>query len=328
MPDSLLTKGGVLDEEPSAKPDLRLLGHSLELKHLRFAVVAQGCGSFRKAAELLSVQHSALSRTVTQLEAQVGVPLFERSATGVRPTLAGLHFLKHANAILEQIKALLESTSGMERSQSDQLRVGLCASVAAGRFGELLADFRRRCTPTNLVATERSPTGLRRSLQDNGSDIIIVPRRPDSAAVHARALWRERVLVLLPTDHALASRETVCWTDLRDHTTLLATPDRADDVEEMIGSKILMHGITQNVQHHDVSRHLIHRLTSLGFGLSFILESDIATVGSDVVYRELHDEQGQMIVYFYAHWLPSNKKPALRPFLTFLAERYPSPAER
>ncbi|UFW91225.1 LysR family transcriptional regulator [Bradyrhizobium barranii] len=291
-------------------------------------MVAQGCGSFRKAAELLSVQHSALSRTVTQLEAQVGVTLFERSATGVRPTLAGLHFLKHATAILEQIKALLEATSGMGLGQTDQLRVGLCASVGAGRLGELLADFRRHCTPTNLVATERSPTGLRRSLQDSGSDIIIVPRRPDSAAVHARALWRERVLVLLPTNHALASHETVCWPDLRDHTTLLATPDRADDVEEMIESKILMHGITQNVQHHDVSRHLIHRLTSLGFGLSFILESDIATFGNNVVYRELHDEQGQVDVCFYAHWLPNNRNRALHTFLSLLTERYPSPADR
>lgn len=290
--------------------------------------VAHSCGSFRKAAELLSVKHSALSRTVAQLEAQVGAALFERSATGVRPTLAGLHFLKHANAILEQLDALLKSTSRIARGQSDQLRVGLCASVAAGQLVEILADFRGRRTPTNLVAIERAPMDLHKSLFNSDSDVIIVPGKPDSAGVHARALWRERVFVLLPTDHALASRDTVRWTDLRDHTILLVTPNRAGNLEAIIESKISIRGITQNVQRHDVSRHLFQGLTSLGFGVSFILDSDIANVGSDVVYRELHDEQGQMNVCFYAHWLPNNRNCALRLFLTLLAERHPSPAER
>ncbi|MGX0964229.1 LysR substrate-binding domain-containing protein [Bradyrhizobium japonicum] len=312
----------------SAKSDRHLSGQAIELKHLRFAALAYECGSFRKAAELLPVQHSALSRAVAQLEAQVGAALFERSTTGVRPTLAGLHFLKHAISILEQLDALLESTSGLARGQSDQLRVGLCASVAPGRLGELLAGFRQRCAPTDLVATERSTTGLRRSLQSSDSDIIIGSGLPDSSTVHAHALWRERVFVLLPTDHALASHEAVFWTDLRDQTILLVTPDRAGSVEEMLESRIQMRGIIQNVQRHHVSRHLIHKFTRLGFGVSFILDSDVATVGDDVVYRELHDEQGQVDVCFYAHWMPSNRKFALRPFLTFLAERYPSPAER
>ncbi|KGT74555.1 hypothetical protein MA20_37865 [Bradyrhizobium japonicum] len=317
-----------MDTQPSANADRRLLGHALELKQLRYAAVAHSCGSFRKAAELLSVQHSALSRSVAQLENQVGATLFERSAAGVRPTLAGLRFLNHASAILRQIDELLKSTSGIAHGQSDRLSVGLCTSVAAGRVGELLADFRRRCAPTNLVATERSPTELRRSLQSSDSDIIIVPARPNSAAVRVRALWRERVFVLLPANHALASHKAVRWADLRDHTILLVPPDRADSVGAIIKSKILKRGIAQNVQQHDVSRHLIHRLTSLGFGVSFILESDIATIGNGVVYRELHDERGQMTVCFYAHWMPNNRKPALRPFLTFLAERYPSLAER
>lgn len=265
---------------------------------------------------------------MAQLEARVGTALFERSATGVQPTLAGLHFFKQANVILEQINALLKSTSSMACRQSDQLRVDFCASVTPSHLGELLADFRRRSPPTSLAATERSPTGLRRTLQNNDSDIMIVPARPDSPAVRMRPLWRERVFVLLPANHALASHKAVYWPDLRDHTILVVTPDRVDSVGAIIESEILKWGMAQNVRQHDVCRHLIHRLTSLGFGVSFIIDSDFGTVGNDVVYRELHDEQGQMNICFYAHWLPSNKKRALRTFLTVLAERYPSPAER
>lgn len=58
---------------------------SIELKHLRYAEVAERCGSFRKAAELLAIKQSNLSRRVRHLEEQLGIALFERTNGGVRP---------------------------------------------------------------------------------------------------------------------------------------------------------------------------------------------------------------------------------------------------
>jgi len=65
---------------------------SIELKHLRYAEAAERCGSFRKAADLLAVKQSNLSRRIRHLEEQLGVALFERTnggrqADGGRPGL-------------------------------------------------------------------------------------------------------------------------------------------------------------------------------------------------------------------------------------------------
>ena len=54
----------------------------IELKHLRYAEVAERCGSYRKAAELLALKQSNLSRRVRHLEEQLGVELFERTNSG------------------------------------------------------------------------------------------------------------------------------------------------------------------------------------------------------------------------------------------------------
>ncbi|WP_456651468.1 MULTISPECIES: LysR family transcriptional regulator [unclassified Bradyrhizobium] len=59
---------------------------ALELKHLRSAVAAADCGSVRGAAELLRAQQSSLSRTISEFEHHLGVPIFERFSGGVRPT--------------------------------------------------------------------------------------------------------------------------------------------------------------------------------------------------------------------------------------------------
>ncbi len=73
------------------------------LRLLRFAVVANDCGSLRQAAELLSIPHSVVSRSIGQLERLVGTSLFERSTAGVQPTLAGKVVVRIARMVLEQV---------------------------------------------------------------------------------------------------------------------------------------------------------------------------------------------------------------------------------
>ncbi|WP_347336969.1 helix-turn-helix domain-containing protein [Bradyrhizobium pachyrhizi] len=69
---------------------------SLELKHLRSAVAAADCGSFRQAAELLSSQQSSLSRRIIEIEHHLGIAIFERYSGGARPTRAGRSILRLA----------------------------------------------------------------------------------------------------------------------------------------------------------------------------------------------------------------------------------------
>lgn len=83
---------------------------SIELKHLRYAEVAERCGSFRKAADLLAIKQSNLNRRVRHLEEQLGVVLFERTNGGVRPTLAGRGFVNGVRRILEELQILIESS--------------------------------------------------------------------------------------------------------------------------------------------------------------------------------------------------------------------------
>jgi hypothetical protein len=78
---------------------------SIELKHLRYAEVAERCDSFRKAADLLALKQSNLSRRVRHLEEQLAVALFERTNGGVRPTSAGRDFVNGVRRILDESQA-------------------------------------------------------------------------------------------------------------------------------------------------------------------------------------------------------------------------------
>jgi DNA-binding transcriptional LysR family regulator len=141
-----------------------------------------------------------------------------------------------------------------------------------------------------------------------------------------RPLWSERILVSLPEDHALATRTTVYWTDLREETVLLSQHDPGSELEDLLISKLVSPGDRPRIERHDVSRGIIKSLISMKLGIGLVLESDIGASFAGLTYRELRDGTGPTHVDFSAHWRADNDNPALDGFLKLLAERYPQVA--
>ena len=136
-------------------------------------------------------------------------------------------------------------------------------------------------------------------------------------------LWSERILVLLPGDHPLATREVVYWTDLRNQSVLLSQYDPGRELEDLLNAKLISPSDRPRIERHDVSRGVIKSLISMGLGISLVLESDIGANFSGLVYRELRDGTGPSRIGFSAVWRADNETPALQNFLKLLAERYP-----
>src|SRR5919109_67325 len=99
------------------KDSLRGRSSIIALQHLRYTVAAADHGSFRQAAEVLSLKQSTLSRVIRQLEETIAVKLFERSSGGVHVTAAGHDFLRTARSILSQMDALLATTRSKGRGE-------------------------------------------------------------------------------------------------------------------------------------------------------------------------------------------------------------------
>lgn len=307
------------------------LGHSLhsskafDLKHLRSAVTAADCGSFRKAAELLGLRQSTLSRSIRQIEHGLGITIFERSSGGVSPTPAGRSVLRLARTILEEFDALIATAKSVQNSESGRLAIGFCTSLSAGNLQASLLDFKQRLPRIELATVERSRTRLATALRNGVLDILIVTGSLPLLDSKTMSLWSERVLVVLPQDHPLTARETIHWTDLRGETVLLSHYDPGPEFEDLLVSKLVSPEDRPKIEHHDVSRGIIKSLISMKAGISLVLESDIGANFAGLVYRELRDGQGPGRFDYSAYWRADNENPALTAFLKMLSERYPSP---
>lgn len=296
---------------------------AVDLQQLRFAIAATDYGSIRQAAELLSIRHSVLSRSIRQLEHRIGVNVFERSGGGVKPTPAGRSVLRMARLILEQVDVLVATARSNGRGESGRLSIGFCTSISAGNLRATLTEFKHRYSRIELATVERSRTRLATALRNGTVDILIVTGEVPLPDNTVRPLWSERILVSLPETHALAAGQVVHWTDLRNETVLLSQHDPGRELEDLLVSKLLSPADRPTIERHDVSRGIIKSLISMKLGISLVLESDIGASFAGLVYRELRDGTGPTRVDFSAHWRADNENPALHGFLKLLAERYP-----
>jgi molybdenum-dependent DNA-binding transcriptional regulator ModE len=97
---------------------------SIDVRHLRAAVVTAETQSFSRAAKRLHVKQSALSRRVQALEQMLGVQLFERTKRGTFATENGKAFLTVAARILTDVDNLLTTAKNVSYGEQGRLAVG------------------------------------------------------------------------------------------------------------------------------------------------------------------------------------------------------------
>jgi DNA-binding transcriptional LysR family regulator len=294
------------------------LGANIDLKHLLHAVAAADHGSLRRAAEALNIRQSTLSRSIDQLEHATSAKLFKRSSGGIIVTAVGVEFVRMARAVLEQIN---EFGPSITPARKELLRVGFCTSLSAGGLRSNLLDFYTRYPQFRLSMLERRRSRLSLKLQNGTLDVVICTGKLPFDC-KAGVLWSERVLIALTSDHPLANREVIYWTDLRSETLLMSQYDPYWEFEDLITSK-LSPDERPNIEHHDVSRSILKSLISMRLGIALVLESDVGVQVPSIVFKELKDGTGPARVQFSAFWRRENENAALAKFLKLLKERYP-----
>lgn len=299
---------------------------AVDLQHLRHAVAAVDHGSFRRAANVLLLRQSTLSRSVRQLEHSIGMTIFERSSGGVRATSGGRDFIQSARSILEQMNSLVTSAHHTGRGERGRLAIGIHTSLSAGNLRATLVEYRKRHSQIDISMKESFRLRLVTALRNGALDIAIVTGELSLPGTKGMSLWSERILVALQEDHPLAERNVIYWTDLRSETVLLSEFDPGRELEDLLMSKLVSLEDRPKIIRHDVSRTIINSLISAGFGVGLVTESDIGANFSGLTYRELRDGAGPSRVGFSAYWGKESHNPALTSLLKLLRERYPSPS--
>jgi DNA-binding transcriptional LysR family regulator len=167
----------------------------MELSDLAtFSAVARTGGITRAAAELNTVQSNVTQRVKT-LEAEIGVPLFERHSRGMTLTGAGRRLLPYAQrmAALSREAVLAARDDGEPKGP---LSIGSMETTAAVRLPALLADFHRRFPAVRLSVRTATTADLVNAVLDGTLDGAFVAGPIDHGELSAETAFREELVLV------------------------------------------------------------------------------------------------------------------------------------
>jgi DNA-binding transcriptional LysR family regulator len=269
---------------------------SVEIRDLRWAIVAAQHRSLRQAAETLDIRQSTLSRGLRHLEFLLGATLFERTNGGTRPTVVGQEFLDAARRIVDETEAInLRAT---------------------------LVDHRHRFPDVETQLVDGSSDQLISEVASSAIDVAFVAENYSERDNKSLSVWSERVVVAVPVDHPLASHDVVHWGELRNEVFLITQRGPGPEFLNLVVSRI-GHCDPCRLLRHDVGLDRLLTLVGAGWGILLGLEGATGVAYPGVTYREVHDTDGPTRLAFRAYWRQANCNPSLAPFLDILRERYP-----
>lgn len=312
-PDSRLAANNAL-RDPSSSPLFVTRRSKINLESIWNSIVASEQRSFHRAAKMIGTDQSVVSRKVRALEDELGVSIFERSRAGVRPTMAGEEFLRHAKDVLRDLDYAVKSARNAGSGSSGSLRIGFLCSLATGFLRDLLVEFARsHQTVTIEVAYGGSHEHIRQ-IRDRSMDIAFFTGVPELPDCDVELLWHERVYCALPEDHRLSSLDAVHWPELQDENFIVGREEPGPEIHEYLIRRLATLGFHPRVRRLSVCRESLFHLVAMGFGVTLTSESAVATPFHGVRFKAMAGDED--LLPTVGVWLSGNDNPALRRFVS------------
>jgi DNA-binding transcriptional LysR family regulator len=188
----------------------------MELRTLRYFVAVAEELHFGRAAARLHMTQPPLSRAIRQLEADLGVALLQRSASGIRLTPAGTGLLSDARALLDHADRVRQRASAAGGPAA--ITVGILGDSSDPDTVRLAAAFRRDHPEVEIRVRDTDLTDPTCGLRAGQVDVALTRGPFDTTGLKVRELRTDPVGAVLRSDDPLAGRDRLWLADLADRT--------------------------------------------------------------------------------------------------------------
>lgn len=197
----------------------------MELRQLRYFSVLAETLNFHRAAERLNISQPPLTVAIRKLEAELGVPLFERGARGVRLTAAGRAALEPAREALAQAQRVKDAVTQGGKGELGRLRIGFVGSAISERLPKIISAYRERYPRVELQLEEATSAEIADAIEERKLDAGLV-RLPimRRAGLETQVIEHDHLVVAVGPDHAVARRKSIALAELAELPFIIHGP--------------------------------------------------------------------------------------------------------
>jgi DNA-binding transcriptional LysR family regulator len=199
-------------------PTLQTIASRLRIRQLRLLIALDEQGSLHRAAEHISISQSGATKALHEIEAILGMPLFERQAKGMVPNDLGRCVIRYARLIYSDLAHLREEMLGIIQGSGGRLSVGVIMG-AVPLMTRALCRLRAKQPSLSVEVVENTSANLLALLDEGRLDLAIcrtsVSQRTE--AYECQMLSEEPLSVVATAAHPLANRSQLSLTQLSDY---------------------------------------------------------------------------------------------------------------
>ena len=275
---------------------------NIDLRHLRYFVAVAELESISRAAKRLHVSQPPLSRQIRDLEAELGVGLFERDSRRFTLTSPGQVFLNEARAVLQRFDDAVVLTRETAKSGGGSIRIGHSASSSIEALPRILWSFQELRPKAKVELSRLSTAEMVRGLRRGELDVCLTVggSSTELADFSVETLCTYGSVVALSRRHPLAAMEQISLADIAQQPVISLKRAKYSWYNEFVADLLVAHNRRfEFAEEHDGSEGIIAAVEA-GRGVALVWDVMAQTLSERLVLRPLTPSPPQApLVLFY-----------------------------
>ena len=202
------------------------IGRHVKLRDLHILMEVVQWGSMVKAANHLGVSAPVVSKTITDVERTLGVPLLDRRPNGVEPTAYGRALIKRGIVVFDELRQGMADIEFLTDPTAGEVRIGSTEPLAAGIVPAIIETLNRKYPKVLFHVAQADFATLERQLRARELDLVI--GRPAEAIsekdLDSEALVNDRIVVVAGLKNRWAGRRKIKLSELLGELWSLPPP--------------------------------------------------------------------------------------------------------
>jgi DNA-binding transcriptional LysR family regulator len=239
---------------------------NVSLRQLRvFRAIADG-RNFSRAGDQVGLSQPAVSRSIHELESQLGLKLLDRTTREVVLTEAGQSLALRLARVLDELDQALAEVHGMAGARRGKVRVASSPTLSANLMPACIAECARREPEIEFVLLDRIQQDVLDSVRAGEVDFGVVVEPPDTDDLHGEPILDDPFCLVLPPGHRLAAQRALRWSALDGEALVLL--DHASGSRRLIDEALARHGVRCEIRQQVGHPTTAFRMVEQGIGIS------------------------------------------------------------
>lgn len=279
----------------------------MNLQQLEYFKTIAETENFTTASNLLSVTQPALSKSISKLEEELKVPLFEKSGRNIKLTAYGKIFLSHTNIALSEIEKGIQKLQDMTNPNTETISISSTSSVGTYFMPLLISEFLNTYPDTKFKFSHQSIYNIVSDLKTGKIDLGFyqnIDKFDNYPEIESIPIKREEYVLIVPKSHSLSNKDEVSLKDLKDESFIVFCESSKD---KMISYSEFL-GYIPKISIHPSEASMIEGLVAAGSGISIVPNTPFINTNTLSIVKIKEKIKDRVI---YMGWLKNSSMPSV-----------------